>query len=470
LWLLNAERWQYNEISEDLYPWIVILDAMNGEWKTATKYVIGVMLAIAGFYIIYLSRSVIYLLLAAALIAFVLRPLVRFLNVRLRFPQGLAVFVAHLIGALVIILAPLVLIPPVLNAVNSLLGIDFQSIINNSLDWLESSLMSIKTSGLQILGVNLVLDSVVDPLLGYLQGVSPEFQPELPAYDVLIDSIVSAFTLSYGLAVSLVGSVFAGIVAFAFMLLASIYFSFDGSDFYRSFLGLFPEEQKLEIIKLTQRIRYVWDGFFRGQLALMIIIGFVVWLGLTILGVPGALALAFIAGLFEIIPSLGPILAALPAILVALISGSNHFEINNFIFALIVIGFYLLVQGVENYYIVPQVFSEAVELHPLVVMAGVLAGASIWGLLGALLAAPIIGTGKEVFQYLHRKMLNKDPFPPPPVREPGVRETRWESLKTILLRGRSFAESRFNLPAAFQERFPGEERNEEELREEGKDE
>ena len=153
-----------------------------------------------------------------------------------------------------------------------------------------------------------------------------------------------------------------------------------------------------------------------------------------------------------------------------LLTMKNRNLLLTFIFALIVIGFYLLVQGVENYYIVPQVFSEAVELHPLVVMAGVLAGASIWGLLGALLAAPIIGTGKEIFQYLHRKMLNKDPFPPPPVRQPGVQESRWVSLKTLILRGRSFAESRFNIPAVLQDRLPGDEKNEEELREEGKDE
>ena len=68
----------------------------------------------------------------------------------------------------------------------------------------------------------------------------------------------------------------------------------------------------------------------------MIIIGIVVWLGLTILGVPGAYALGIIAGILEIIPNLGPLLAAIPAVIVALLQGSERFAINNVVFALMV--------------------------------------------------------------------------------------------------------------------------------------
>lgn len=429
---------------------------MNAEWKVATKYVIGVALAILGIYFLYLSRSVIYLLLAGALIAFVLNPLVRALMRRLRFPKWLAILVSHLLAGLVLLLAPLVLIPPILNAVNALLGIDYQVLINDSLMWFETTLETLQATGIRILGVTFVLDSVVDPLLAYLHGVSPEFQPQLPTYNVIVDSIASAFTVSYGIAVSLVGSVLSGIVAFAFMLLSSIYFSLDGQRFYRGFLQLFPESQRYEVATLSKRIRYIWGAFFRGQLALMVIIGFTVWLGLTILGVPGAFALAVIAGLLEIIPSLGPILAAIPAILVALIQGSSHFDINHLIFALIVIGFYVLVQAFENYMIVPQVLGEAVELHPLVVMAGVLAGATIWGILGALLAAPVIATGKEIFQYLHRKLQDQDPFPAIEVI-PERKISWWKSLKTFLLKGRAFAEDRIYLPKIIQEKESEEE-------------
>lgn len=417
---------------------------MYTEWRTATKYVIAIALALVGVYILYLSRSVITLLVAGALIAFLLRPLVRLFQRRLRFPKGLAVLVAHLLGIIILLLAPLVLIPPILNAVNVLLEIDYQELINNALQSLENTLVNLQESGFQILGVRILLDSFVNPVLGYLQGVSPEFQPDLPAYDVIVNSLSSAFTVSFGFAVSFVGSLFSGIVAILFLLLSSIYFSLDGGRFYHGFLDWFPEAQRMEVATLSRRIRLIWDAFFRGQLVLMIIIGTAVWLGLTIMGVHGAFALGIIAGLLEIVPTLGPILSAIPAVLVAVIQGSSHFDINHLIFALIVIGFYALVQAFENYMVVPQVLGEAVQLHPLIVMSGVIAGASIFGLLGALLAAPIIATSKEIAEYLHHKMLDEDPFPPLAVRERS-QITWWDSLKDLVLRGRSFAESRINL-------------------------
>ena len=160
---------------------------------------------------------------------------------------------------------------------------------------------------------------------------------------------------------------------------------------------------------------------------LMIFIGFVVWLGLTILGLPGAFALGVIAGVLEIIPNLGPFLSAIPAVIVALLQGSSVLSVNNFVFALIIIGFYILVQMLENYLVVPKVLGEAVELHPLVVISGVLIGAAVWGILGALLATPLIASGREIVHYLYRKTLGEEPFPtiekPPEERSLSLRES-----------------------------------------------
>lgn len=426
---------------------------MNAEWKSGTKYVIGIALAVFILYGIYISRSIVYLVAGAALISFVLRPLIGFFIRRLRFPRMAAVLTSHLLGGLVLILAPLVLLPPILDAVSVLLEVDYQAIIDNSLEWLETTLIFWKESGLNILGVRLVLDGFIDPALAYLQGVSPAFKPEIPAYDLVLNSLTSAFTVSFGLAVSLVGGVLSGLVAILFLTLASIYISIDGPKFYRNFLDLFPETQRPEVAKLNKRIRKTWDAFFRGQLALMVIIGLTVWLGLTILGVPGAFALALIAGLFEIIPSIGPILATIPAVLVALIQGSSHFDINHLAFALIVLGFYVLVQVFENYFVVPQVLGGAVKLHPLVVMAGVLIGYTVWGILGALLAAPIIATIKEIIEYLHRKLLGREPFPEDTI--PIGQEISWvESVKLLVLRGQRFAQDKIPLPTPSEETLP----------------
>lgn len=414
---------------------------MNSEWKTATKYVIGVFLTIFIIYLVYISRSVLLILVGAALISLLLSPLIRFFSQKLRIPKLLAVTLSHILAALLLLLIPLIFLPSILNAASVLLVIDYQEILNNSLDWVETTLIGFKQTGVKILGFSLVFDSIIDPILGYLQGVTPEFQFSLPSYDVIIDSVASAFTVSYGIAVSLLGSVVSGFIAFLFLILSSMYLSMDGSKFYNSFLLWLPESQREEIDILGQRVRHTWDSFFRGQFLLMIIIGTSVWLGLTILGLPGAFALGILAGVLEIIPSLGPVLAAIPALFVALIQGSNHFEINHFIFALIVMGFYILVQLLENYLVVPQVLGGAVKLHPLVVMAGVIVGASVWGILGALLAAPIVASMKEILDYIHHKLLGEQPFPAVENRyQPQV--SLRESLRALILKGQRFAQDK----------------------------
>lgn len=385
---------------------------MSTNWSATTKYIVGVVLFLFGLFVLYISRSVLPLLVIASLIAFLVRPLIGFLSNRLRWPRSLAVLITYLLATIVILLAPLVLVPPIVDAVNFLIALDYQALLDNFLQWLELSLLNLKTSNYQILGFRLYLDSVIDPILAALQDAAPEFSLEPPSIAVIVESIGSAFVVSYGVAVNVVGSLFSGIVAFIFMILASIYFSIDAPRFYKMFLRIIPRPLRSEIKVLSARLRDIWDAFFRGQITLMFLIGVTVWLGLTILGLPGAFALGVISGILELIPNLGPFLAAIPAVIVALLQGSTVLNVNNFVFALIIIGFYILVQAFENYIVVPKVLGGAVKVHPLVVITGVLVGASVAGILGALLAVPVIASSREIVQYLYLKIQDEDPFPP----------------------------------------------------------
>jgi predicted PurR-regulated permease PerM len=133
-------------------------------------------------------------------------------------------------------------------------------------------------------------------------------------------------------------------------------------------------------------------------------------IGLAVLGMPGALYLGIIAGLLEIIPNLGPIIAAVPAVIVALIQGSVSLPISHLTFAVLIILFYILVQQVEDKVIVPRVLGAALELSPLIVMTGIVVGFSVGGILGALLATPVIATGREVLHYVYRKLQEQEPI------------------------------------------------------------
>jgi predicted PurR-regulated permease PerM len=137
----------------------------------------------------------------------------------------------------------------------------------------------------------------------------------------------------------------------------------------------------------------------------------------------------------ELIPNLGPFLAAVPAVIVALIQGSTYLGVNNLIFALIVVGLYILIQQLENTLIVPRILGEAVDLHPLVVMVGVVVGASAAGILGALLAAPVIASVREIASYLYAKILGEEPYPPDKEKPAAVRLSWLEWGEQLLARG-----------------------------------
>ena len=110
------------------------------------------------------------------------------------------------------------------------------------------------------------------------------------------------------------------------------------------------------------------------------------------------------AGILELLPNLGPILAIIPAIIIALTQGSTHFALSNGVFTLIVIGFYVAVQQIEDVVVVPRLMSRAVKLHPLVVILGFFVGALSFGILGAILATPVIASVKEIVRYLYLKI------------------------------------------------------------------
>jgi predicted PurR-regulated permease PerM len=147
----------------------------------------------------------------------------------------------------------------------------------------------------------------------------------------------------------------------------------------------------------------VFAQWVRGQLILGLAVGIATFIGLLILAgiidpVFGrfALLLALVAGILELLPIIGPIIAAIPAILIAATAGPQA--------VIAAVALYLIVQQLENNILVPKIQGDAVELHPSVVMFALVIGGAIAGLLGAILALPITAAGRDVYRYLFRRL------------------------------------------------------------------
>ncbi len=411
---------------------------MDTEWNPVTKHIVGVGLAIFAVFILYISRPVLTIFVIAALVAFLLMPLVDLLNNRARLPRGVAVLLAYLFFTVLLLLAPLVFLPPVIDGFNSLAKIDYRILVDGSLTWLEQSLTTLQNTEVDVLGLQFDFAPVVEPALETLQDRRPNLSaPPLPSLQTAFRSLTSAVTFTYGFATNVAGTVFSGLLTFIITLLSAIYISLDAHKFKRWFLQAVPDPYRPEFSELLNRLRKTWRAYLRGQLNLMVIIGLVTWLGNMAIGLPGAFALGVIAGILELIPNLGPFLAAVPAVVVALIQGSTYLGVGNLVFMLIVIGLYVLIQQLENTLVVPRVLGEAVDLHPLVVMMGVVVGASFAGILGALLAAPVIASVRVIVNYLYAKIMGTDPFPADEQEPEEIKFSLLEQTKGLVDKGRA---------------------------------
>jgi predicted PurR-regulated permease PerM len=256
-------------------------------------------------------------------------------------------------------------------------------------------------------------------IFGFPVDLSPVYQQVITSLTSLVTSIaprsLNIFTaFASGFASTLIGLVLTLVVSF--------YLVKDAHSIGRYLDNLAPEDYRDEVMYLRQQISEIWNAFFRGQLLLCLIIGVVTGSALWLVGVRQALMLGVLAGVLEIIPNLGPVLAAVPAVLLALLQGSTRLAISPLWFAILVAGLYVIIQQVENNFLVPRIIGGSVKLHPVVVLLGVVAGASMAGILGIFLAAPVLATIRVVARYCYDKLQDKPILPPAP--EPARTEGR----------------------------------------------
>jgi predicted PurR-regulated permease PerM len=171
----------------------------------------------------------------------------------------------------------------------------------------------------------------------------------------------------------------------------------------RLLLHLVKTDHRERTLAVWQNVELKVGQWARGQLLLMLTVGILEGVGFAVIGVPFALLLGVFAGLVEIIPILGPYLGAIPAILVALTQSPTQ--------ALLVAVWAIIVNLVEGNILIPRIMQEAVGLSPLTVLLALLAGANLYGVLGALLAVPVAAAIQAVIQEL---MAPRPQVPAPP--------------------------------------------------------
>jgi len=165
-----------------------------------------------------------------------------------------------------------------------------------------------------------------------------------------------------------------------------------------------------ELEELYQRIRRIWLAYLRGQIVLMLIVGAVFTVAWLIIGIPGALVLGMLAGLFTLVPDVGPFIAAILAAGVALLEGSNWIPLSNFWVAAIVVAVYLVLINLKNFFLRPIIMGRSVHMNEGLIFISIIIATILEGILGALLVVPVIASLILIAEYIQRKVLGLPAF------------------------------------------------------------
>lgn len=355
-------------------------------WSEQTKRWVLTGVVVVVLILAYTLRTVLTPFILGAILAYILDPFVHFITRWTRMPRALAAFLVYLALFLAVLVGVVRLTPVLIHQVRTL------DLHLASVSTYVRQLMA-EYPGIELFGLHINLKPYYSEAFDSLTQISPS---------AISTSIAMAMRFASGFASTVVGLILT--------LVSSFYLVVDAPQIVRYVDGLFPPEYQAEFIQLRREVAQVWNAFFRGQLILCLVVGLATGFALWIAGVRSSLILGIIAGVLEIVPNVGPTLSAVPAVVIALAQGSLHWPIPNVPFALVVIGIYVVVQQLENHLLVPRILGNSVNLHPVVVLIGVVAGASLAGMVGLFLAAPLLGTLRVVGRYTYRKMLDLEPF------------------------------------------------------------
>jgi predicted PurR-regulated permease PerM len=260
----------------------------------------------------------------------------------------------------------------------------------------------------ELTALSLAAPAVTSRLQGYLLGDQPlqvlGFEADLSRFTdeigrALATSIGEAWQQALHAVIGLVEAVFKVLL----FVLASFYLLLDSDKIGRAALRLTPHHYRAELVSLARDVDDVLARFIRGELLLVLIMSVVTYVSLLALRMPYALVLGLTAGVLELIPIIGPITAATPAVIIALVRPSP-FGWPQPVPALVVAGVYFVLRHLEDYFVIPNVIGRVVHVHPLVAIFSVIAGGTVAGILGMLLAVPAAAIAKIVGRYLYLKV------------------------------------------------------------------
>lgn len=304
------------------------------------------VLIVLGLWFLWFIREIVAMFVVAIMLASIIDPFADWFAKK-RIPRGLAVLIVYTVLLALASVIVLALVPIVIEQSGQL--------IEN----LSASSASLIDSFVQFQQRHQFLESLTSGL--------ESFQQNLNASANSVFSTVKGF--------------FGGLAALLIVLVLAFYMVVEENSMRRYFMTLAPAEYQPYLVQLLKKMQIKIGAWLRGQIILGLVIGLAVYIGLKLLGVPYALLLAIIAGLFEIIPYVGPIVSLIPAAIIGFAQSP--------VLGAAVVVLYLIIQQAENNVLVPKIMQKVTGLSPILSIAALLVGVKVGGVVGAILAVPL---------------------------------------------------------------------------------
>lgn len=312
--------------------------------------VFAVAFLIALWFLLQIREIIILLFLSIILLSALLKP-VEWLNAR-RVPRVLSVLLVYLF---------------LLGLISSVIGIIVPPLVSQTSDLVSKLPQIISSINNFFIFYHIPVEDMSSVLARQVQQIA--------------GNIISVST-----------KVFSSLFSVITLFVLTFYLLLEWKKFVKLLTSPFSGKQEKKVVSIITKVEGGLGQWIRGQLTLSLIVGLLTFIGLTLLGVPFAVPLSLIAGILEIVPIIGPIISAIPAILIGLTISP--------ILALAVAALFFIVQQLENHLIVPMVMSKVVGLQPPIVIIGLLIGAKLAGVGGAFLAVPVIVVARIIIAEL----------------------------------------------------------------------
>ena len=362
---------------------------ISPHWNTTTKLIVSLTLVAGGAGLLIKFQGILPPLIIMILLAYLFNPIADFLSRKLHLTWKTSVTLVYLLAVLLLV------------GVLTLSGVGLAQQIQNMISVIQGGIQNISDIFYRISGHEVTLG----PFVLDLRKVD---------LSVLGQQLIGSINPLLGQTGNMVGTLASGAANFLgwtlFVLLVSYFVLAESDGLWQGILQFNIPGYQHDLEQMAKQLSQIWNAFLRGQIIVMALAAFIYTIALSVMGVNYALGLALLAGLARFIPYAGPFILWIILALVSYFQEFKPFGLAPWAYTLIILLIAWTIDGIADNFIMPRIMASALKVHPAAVLVAAIVALDLLGILGVIIAAPMLATLQLVGRYFTRKLFDLDPW------------------------------------------------------------